>query len=215
VSVSTAPTSLSAQLFLLACDPDRQRLTQASDLGYVLRAAILAELSQDGLLSVRDGRVRASGSRRARDPLLTAVLREVEEGTPRTWRRLIMRRARPTVGVVRRQLAAANVIAVDSRRLFGLVPVQQLTVHDPVAVAALRARLHAALYGDLPVEHIDPGDAALLALAAGGGLRTVLPWRDRRRYADRLTACGARAGGDVARIQRALAQLRTARHSSG
>ncbi|BBJ37690.1 hypothetical protein SSPO_004080 [Streptomyces antimycoticus] len=84
------------------------------------------------------------------------------------------------------QLAAAGLLTVkEPRTRFGT---RHLTVTDP---AALRARVSAALHGDGPVREI-PADAALLALAAAGGIRSVLSRQDHKTLRPRIDACTGR-----------------------
>ncbi len=80
------PDSLAAQLFLLAVDPGRRRLTGRGELGYVLRAAALVELQLSGHLVDDGGRPSASGGPPVPDPLLDAVLRQVAADPRRRWR---------------------------------------------------------------------------------------------------------------------------------
>ena len=76
------PGSLPALVYLLACDPERQKLT-GTELAVVVRGAALADLNLRGCL-VEDGRtLRASGTRRTGDRVLDGVLSEISEARPR------------------------------------------------------------------------------------------------------------------------------------
>jgi hypothetical protein len=46
-----------------------------------------------------------------------------------------------------------------------------------------------ALHGERPVRELPAADAALLALAAAGGIRSVVPRRDRKTFRARIDAC--------------------------
>jgi hypothetical protein len=80
----TPPDTLPAKLYLLACDVDRHRLTDRRDLGYLLRGAVLADLSLRGCLSDDDGTAKPSSSKRSGDRVLDDVLREITEGRSRS-----------------------------------------------------------------------------------------------------------------------------------
>ncbi len=66
---------------------------------------------------------------------------------------------------------------------------RRLTVTDPALPAALRARVLTALHGDGPVRDLPVADAALLALAAAGGIRSVVSRRDHTTFRARIDAC--------------------------
>jgi Golgi phosphoprotein 3 (GPP34) len=78
------PESLPARLYLLAYDRRRQRLTARTQLGYVLRAAALADLELRGNLTDQDGKARVAGDRVVADPVLDAVLQEIAGSRPRS-----------------------------------------------------------------------------------------------------------------------------------
>lgn len=204
------PASLAATLFLLAYDPDRGRLGRTEELRYLLRGAALIDLSQRGCVADRDGRVRASGTRRTGDPLLDALLREIAEANPKPWRHWI-RRGGGTVGAVRDQLADAGTIRVTTTRVLGIFPVRRITVPDPTLVPGLRDRVSNALRGNESPHSVDPTSATLVALAAAGPLRGVVSRRDRRTYADRIAAFEQHGGAAVPAVRAVLRQVRSAR----
>lgn len=207
----TAPDTLPAKLYLLAWDPDRQRLSHRDDLGYLLRGAILADLSLRGCVRDEDGDVRASGTRRTGDRVLDDMLREINEDRPRGWGAWVRRRAGATLIAVEDQLAAAGVVKVDERRVLGLFRRRRATVTEP---AALRAAVRDAALGNRPVSSVADADAALVALAATGDLRTVLSRRERKDNAERITACTERCGKAAPALRRVLTSVKAARASA-
>jgi hypothetical protein len=205
------PDTLPAKLYLLAWDPDRQRLSHRDDLGYLLRGAILADLSLRGCVRDEDGHVRASGTKRTGDQLLDDVLREMSEDRPRGWGAWVRRRARATLIAVEDQLAATGVVTVDTRRALGVFPRRRAMVTEP---AALRAAVRDAALGNRPVSSISDTDAALVALAATGDLRTVLSRRERKDNAERIEACTARCGKAAPALRKVLTSVKAARASA-
>jgi hypothetical protein len=207
----TPPDTLPAKLYLLAWDPDRQRLSHRDDLGYLLRGAILTDLSLRGCVRDDDGHVRASGTKRTGDRVLDDMLREISDDRPRGWGAWVRRRAGATLVAVEDQLVASGVVAVDVRRVLGLFPRRRATVTEPVA---LRAAVRDAALGDRPVSSLSEADAALVALVVAGDLRTVLSRRERKDNAERIAACTERSGKAAPALRRVLTSVKAARASA-
>jgi hypothetical protein len=113
------------------------------------------------------------------------VLRDAAAG--HGWKHLVRRHRKQTLTQVEDRLAAAGVLAVKAPRTpFGA---RRLTVTDRAVPAVLRARVSEALHGERPVRELPAADAALLALAAAGGIRSVVPRRDRKTFRARIDAC--------------------------
>jgi hypothetical protein len=197
------PTSLPAALFLLAHHPQRQRLTAGRRTGVLLRAAALAELTARGHLEDASGKARVRDPGRPADPVLAGVLDEIVGSRPRSWQHWVRRHRRSTWHAVRDQLCGAGVITVQAGPLGGRVEVSQLD-----ALAALHARADEVLRGREPVDQIDQRDAAIVALAAAGELRTVVPRRAGRRYRTRIRELTERAGAAVPALRRVLRATR-------
>lgn len=183
-------------MFLLAYDARRERLTWWTDVGLLVRAAALAELELRGVLIDERGRATVSRARRPEvtDPLLREVLAEIKASArPRRWQHWVQRGGRKARATVERRLVADGVIATERQRMFGLFPRTRITVRDPLLVGRLHARVAKALRS----RTVDPSDAAMVALAAAGGLHTVFGWRQRRanraRIAELTTASAAAA----------------------
>jgi hypothetical protein len=173
-------------MYLLAYDdaaegPYDRRRTQL-----LVRAAALIDLASRGRLAEDGGgKVTVSGTRPTGDPVLDSVLRDAAAG--HGWKHLVRRHRKQTLTQVEDRLAAAGVLAVKAPRTpFGA---RRLTVTDRAVPAVLRARVSEALHGERPVRELPAADAALLARAAAGGIRSVVPRRDRKTFRARIDAC--------------------------
>src|SRR5215475_13016042 len=79
------PESLPDQLFVLACDPERERLVRRMEAGYILRAAALVELQLRGNLRDGVGGPVVMGSTTPSEPVLRQVMEEIATSRPRRW----------------------------------------------------------------------------------------------------------------------------------
>ncbi|MCW2903281.1 MAG: hypothetical protein JWO67_5546 [Streptosporangiaceae bacterium] len=204
------PDSLPDRLFLLAYDVHRQRMSRCQELGYVLRAAALAELYLNGHLTEESGKPRVFVREPGPGPVLEDVLRQVAESRPRSWTHWVRKGSRGMVGAVRGHLAADGWIRVEPRRRLGIFPGHTVTVRDPRVVTQLNRRATTALREGRSPANVDPRDAATVALAAGGGLRTVLDGRERRRNKDRIKDLGEVGGPAAAALRKAIQRKRAA-----
>jgi hypothetical protein len=185
------PDSLPAQLFLLAVDPARRRLTGRGELGFVLRAAALVDLQLSGHLVDDGGRPKAPGMPGPSDPVLDPILAQVAAAPRRRWAYWVRKDARETVRWVRQQLVAGRRIELEPHRILGVLPARRIIVLDPFARDRIVGAIDAALGDGWPVGE---RTAALVALAAAGGMRTVLPPSRRRAHRKRLAELTARSG---------------------
>ena len=185
------PDSLPAQLFLLAVDPARRRLTGRSGLGYVLRAAALVDLQLSGHLVDDGGRPKATGNPEPPDPVLDPILRQVTADPRRRWSYWVGRDVRPTTAAIREQLVAGRRIEVEPYRILVLLPARRIIVLEPFARDRIVGAIDAALGDGWPVGE---RTAALVALAAAGRIRTVLPAARRRANRQRIAQLTERTG---------------------
>ncbi|SNS28187.1 GOLPH3/VPS74 family protein [Actinomadura mexicana] len=200
------PESLPARMYLLAYDLRKQRMTSGgARLGYVLRAAALTELYLDGRLG--DERRGPVPGTPGDDPY--GVLAQIAASRPRSWRHWVRKDARPIVAAVRDELVRGGWIRVRSRRVLGLVPRREVAVKDPRVVKALWGGASSALRGR-PVAHVNSYDAAAVALAAAGGLKSVLPGRDGRRHRRRIEELTARTGPAAPAVKKVIRQKKAA-----
>ncbi len=174
-------------MYLLAHDAAAEGPYDRSRTELLVRTAALADLALRGRLGENDNTVSVSGTEPTGVPVLDGVLRDAAGGG---WKHLMRRHRRQTLTQVEDQLAAAGVLTVDEPRTrFGT---RRLTVADPGVPAALRARVSAALHGDGPAREIPAADAVLLALAAAGGIRSVVSRQDHKTHRARIDACTGR-----------------------
>ncbi|WP_329521389.1 GOLPH3/VPS74 family protein [Spirillospora sp. NBC_01491] len=200
------PDSLPARMFLLAYDVNKQRMAGSGGrLGYVLRAAALTELYLDGRLA--EERRRPVPGTPGDDPY--GVLAQISTSRPRSWQYWVRKDNRAIVGTVRAELERGGWIRVRRRRVLGLFPSTRVTVRDTRVVKELWGGASSALRGR-PVAHVNSYDAAAVALAAAGELKTVLPGSDRRRHKRRIEELTARSGPAAPAVRKVIRSQRAA-----
>jgi hypothetical protein len=204
----TLPESLPARLYLLAYDPEKNRVTARSQLGLVLRAAALADLYLAGRVTDENGKARASGDRRPTgDPLLDEVLQELTEHRPRSWPGWIAR-GQSAVRTVRTQLEAGLYIRVEHRKIWP----DKIELLDRSAVQRYADELRAELRQ--PASRTEPRTAAVLALAARGEIATVISRGERREYRQHLDELAV-STGPIADALRKAWRSKQAQEASG
>jgi Golgi phosphoprotein 3 (GPP34) len=201
------PDSLPARMYLLAYDSEKRRhCVNGGHLGYVLRAAALTELYLDGRLI--DERRKPKPDTPGDDPY--GVVAQIAASRPRSWQHWVRKDAKAMLRTVQDELERAGYIRVRPYKVLGLFPRTQVTVHDPRVVKQLWGGASSALRGR-PVAHVNSYDAAAVALAAAGDLKTVLPRSDRRRHKKRIAELTARSGP----APRAVRKVLDAQHAAG
>ncbi|OEV06317.1 Golgi phosphoprotein 3 GPP34 [Streptomyces sp. Amel2xB2] len=198
--------SLPAELYLLACDTEKEKLTKRDVLGSVLRAAVLVELTDRGCITDDNGKVRAVGDRRTGDPLLDEALRGIAAEKPRKWKALVQRERKQTFQAVEAQLEKNRAIRVERRTWLS----DKIQVKDATLVKRLHAEAAETLTGGRPVAEFSTRQAALTALAAVGGFPTVTSGKDRRTYKKRIKELSERAGEAGPALKKALDEMQIA-----
>ncbi|MFG1852423.1 GPP34 family phosphoprotein [Actinomadura geliboluensis] len=197
------PESLPARMYLLAYDLRKQKMTGGgARLGYVLRGAALTELYLDGRL--QEERRRPVPGTPGDDPY--GVAAQIAASLPRSWQHWVRTDAKAIVETVRDELEQDGWIRVRRTRVLGLVPRHEVTVKDPRVVKELWGGASSALRGR-PVAHVNSYDAAAVALAAAGGLGSVLPRPDRRRYRRRIAELTARSGPAAPAVRKLIRSM--------
>ncbi|MFB4295530.1 GPP34 family phosphoprotein [Actinomadura sp. NTSP31] len=200
------PDTLPARMYLLAYDLRKEKLTvRGQELGYVLRAAALTELFLDGRLEDRRGRPVPGTP--GEDPY--GVLAQISASRPRSWQHWVRKDGRAFARTVRDELVRDGWIRVRGRRRLGLFPYEEVTVRDPRVVKDLWGGASSALRGR-PVAHVNSYDAAAVALAAAGELKSVLPGPERRRHKQRIKELTARSGPAPVAARKVLRSQRAA-----
>jgi hypothetical protein len=208
------PESLAGRLYLLAYDTRRQRMTARSELGFLMRAGALTDLLMAGHLTNEGGKPHAVSTGPLPDPLMDAVLRQIAGSRPRSWQHWVNKGARQAVWAVRDQLAADGWIRLEQRRVLGLFPSTKVTVRDTRVVKRLASTVSSTLRGGQPAARLDPRDAALVALAATGELKVVLPRALRRTHKRRITELGEIAQPVLQALKKAITNARAAAASA-
>ncbi|MFG3206600.1 GPP34 family phosphoprotein [Streptomyces sp. NPDC048192] len=176
---------LTCAMYLLAHDEAAEGPYDRSRTALLVRAAALTDLAMRGRLAEDRGTVSVSGTGPTGNPVLDRVLRDAVGG--HSWKHLLRHHRKQTLTDVEDRLAAAGLLTVkEPRTRFGT---RRLRVTDPAVTTALRARVSAVLRGDGPVRELPAADAALLALAAAGGVRTVVSRRDQKVFRSRIDTC--------------------------
>ncbi|WP_113698514.1 GPP34 family phosphoprotein [Nonomuraea lactucae] len=184
--------SLARSAFLLAFDLRKEKLTQGGELGYLLRAATLAELLLAGNLADESGKARALTAPAAEPGSLRAVVWEqISNSPPRSWRRWVQKDSGKAVRMVRDELAAARMISVERRRIL-LFSVERITPRKAYLSRRLAERVSRAIRGGQPVGHLDEDVRILAALATAARLKTVVhSWRETRLRRNRIQQLSA------------------------
>jgi hypothetical protein len=207
--VPNGSLSLAATLYLLAFNSETGKPTGAHT-ALLVRAGALTELAQRGMLTDADGRPRPLPDALTGDPALDGLLELIGESRPRTWGTWVGHQPRLTERAVRVQLVAHGYVAAKSRRVLGLFPVREHTLSKPDLVVAVRDDLRRVLHGEQPVAEVSERDAALIALAAAGELRTVVTAEDAKARKERISELEERGGGVGPVLEGVIAQVRSA-----
>ncbi|MFD3314632.1 GPP34 family phosphoprotein [Streptomyces sp. NPDC058694] len=203
--------SLPARLYLLAWDTTKLKVTDAAHLPHIVRAGALTELAQRGLLADVDGIATPTDpDAQTGDPVLDGLLELVEESRPHRWKTWVGLRARVTLEAVREQLAADGYLRAEKTRVLGVFPSVEYEIDRVAAVDRLREEAREVLEGPGPVEEVPERDAALVALAAGAELRTLLSGKEQRQYKQRIEDLAERSGATTPALKKAVQEVRSA-----
>ncbi|MFD5753170.1 GPP34 family phosphoprotein [Streptomyces sp. NPDC127033] len=197
---------LACLMYLLAYDDAAKGPYNRSRTELLVRTAALIDLALRGRLEEDSGgTVTVSGAQPTGDPVLDGVLSDA--AAAHGWKRLVRRHRKQTLTQVEDRLAAAGVLTVKTPRTRFFT--RRLTVNDRAVPAALRARVSVALHGNGPVTELPAADAALLALAAAGGIRSVVSRQDHKTFRGRIDACTERLATYAPGLEKAVRTLST------
>jgi hypothetical protein len=207
--VPVGPLSLPAHLYLLAWDTAKSEITGATQIPQLVRAGALTELAQRGLLVDDDGiATPVDMDASTGDAVLDGLLELVRESRPHRWRSWVTLHTRITLDAVREQLAAGGWLRARKRRALGLFPTVEYDLARPAAVEALQDEARQILRGPVPAVDISDRDAAVVALAAAAGLRT-LPAR-KESHDTRVEELIERSGQVAPTLRKVVHELRGA-----
>ena len=196
---------LYCRMYLTAYDTSAGDLHDRTRTGFLLRAAVLAELAIRGNLVDSDGDALVATPGPTGDPVLDLTLDHIARER-RSWKSWIKHDRKETLHAVEEQLAAQGVLAVEEKKSFGRSR-RTVSVPDPSAVTALKATVTELLHGTEPVARIAPADAALAALAAAGGIRSVVSRSDAHARKDRIEELTGRLGAVAPGLGKAVGGL--------
>jgi hypothetical protein len=209
-----APETLPGELFLLAFDTRKGKLTNRSHLGYVLRAGALNELYLRGHLVDADGKAQPGTPGATLDGVLAGVLEQVSASAPKKWHHWVRKDARAMFHTVRDQLEADRVIKVERRKLLGIFPADRITLRQPQLAARLASKVGGIARGRQPLSRVGAHDTALAALVAASSIKVTFSGSDRRRHKATITQLTA-ASGPVAPALRKVIRDAQAAAASG
>ncbi|WP_328708526.1 GOLPH3/VPS74 family protein [Microbispora hainanensis] len=198
------PRSLTAQLYLLAYDPRKERVVTNFRFPYLLRAAALTDLLLTGRIADDGGKVRVVSEERLADPVLDGLLHQIAQSGPRPWRHWIGKDTRATARAVRDELETKRWIRVELRQPFLVFNRSHVRVRDTRVVKRLATQVSAALTG--PVSRVGDHEAALVGLAAAAELGTILPRARRRAYKQRIALLSERGGPATPALRKVIQQ---------
>jgi hypothetical protein len=196
--------SLPARIYLSAYDPTKNRLTGRGELGVLMRAAALTELLHSGRLRDVDGRPEVEAGASRPEGQSGQILAEIEVSRRRPWAHWIGRGEKAMWREVQDGLVAAGLIRLEPYRVLGIFRATRVIVLDPMVVPRLHEAMSRVLRDHGPVERVDPRDAALVALAAAGGLRTAFDRRTAREHKARIAELSTVAGPAVAAVRKVI-----------
>jgi hypothetical protein len=204
------PETLPGELFLLAYDTRKGKLTNRSHLGYVLRAGALNELYLRGHLVDDGGKAKPGSRATGLDSVLSGVLDQITASTPKKWQHWVRKDTRAMFHAVRNQLEADRVIKVTPYRVLGIFPAARITLRQPQLVTRLAAKVAAIARGRQPVSRIDPHDTALTALIAATDIKVTVSGKDRREHKKTITQLTAASGPVAPALRKVIKEANAA-----
>ncbi|MFG1706359.1 GPP34 family phosphoprotein [Nonomuraea sp. M3C6] len=205
--------SLPRSAFLLAFDLRKEKLANRRELGYLLRAAALAELMMGGNLADESGKARAVTAPAAdAGSLQVAVWEQIASSPPRSWRGWIGKDRSHAYRLVRDELAAAGLIRVERRRIL-LFPVERITPRRPYVSRRLAERVGRAVRGSQPIGRLGPDVRVLAALAIAARLKAALSRRERHLHKERIEQLSKPVGPIATALRKSVEAAR--RDASG
>ncbi len=180
-----APTlTLPEELLLVALDDEKGSVNSRAStaLVYALAGGQLLELGLAERISLESKNVAVSDLAPLGDELLDGALARIAaERKPRTTKWWVNKLSRKLTRAYVDRLVELGLVAVERRKLLGIVPVTRHPQTTPGAEQEIRARLRAAI-----VDGVEPDErtAALVALVSACSLeRVVLPDKTERKQA--------------------------------
>ena len=178
--------TLAEELVLVATDKDGSVEMKAwNSLGNGIAGARLLELALAGRIALEDGKIVVVGATPTGDPLADEALEAIAASEkPRNAEHWVGKLAK---GGVRKRVFAGlderGVLAAERGKFLGLVPRTRQVEVDPEPERELRARLHAAVLGEVPAP--DARTVALASLVKACSLVNAVFARGERKDAEK------------------------------
>ncbi|TLS47117.1 GPP34 family phosphoprotein [Streptomyces montanus] len=198
--------TLPQRLYLLCYTVDKGKfeLTNLQGRGQLLRAAALTQLTLDGLLAAKGGKVARRAAKPPSDPFLAEVWRDVPAEKPKHWLQFVHNKAHTAERPIREQLAATGAITIQHERWLGLLAVDRVAVNDPQQVLALQERVrNAVLLGSDPAA-IPVDELTMAVFATEVEVTSVFTGNERRTHKQALKTLAAHYDGVVPGLRKAL-----------
>ncbi|MFI1955882.1 GPP34 family phosphoprotein [Streptomyces xinghaiensis] len=197
--------ALQYRMYLLAYDAAVHGPFNRSRSGFLVRAALLTELALRGEAVEADGEVRLREPQAGTGPWAGGTqTAPAARGTG--WCALLLRDRDATLRTVEEHLAARGLLVVEDCRAL-VAPVRRVTLTDRNAARTVHRQAAGVLHGPEPADRVPVRDAALLALAAMGGMSQVVSRTDPRQRA-RIEALTSRIGDIAPGLEQAVRALR-------
>ncbi|MEA2234575.1 MAG: hypothetical protein QOD83_4391 [Solirubrobacteraceae bacterium] len=202
------PQEVHYRVYLMAYDLEKEDLYDRTRTAFLARAGVLTELAIRGDVVDADGGVHVANAEPTGDPALDEALQQIA-GHDRSWKSWLRHDYKRTLDTIENQLRATGLLAVDDKKILGLLSRTHVTVTDPSLVKQLQDEARTILHGARPAGEIDAADAAVVALAAAGLVPSVVSRKESREYKDRIEALTERVGAIAPGLEKAFQGIRT------
>ncbi|MFB7653333.1 MULTISPECIES: GPP34 family phosphoprotein [unclassified Streptomyces] len=204
--------TLPQRMYLLMYTPDKEKF-EVQNLqfrGQKVRAAALAQLFNQGLIGIRQGKSpkavrQVSGT--PGDSFLDEVWRGTPADEPKKWLDLLHPYAHTAESSVREQLAATGEITippVKGLKKLSLLSQHEVLVNRPETVSAVRDQVRTPVLTGADPAALPPDDLAMTVLAAESDLYHVFSRDERREHKKLLEEFDLRFDDTIPGLRRAL-----------
>ncbi|MGP4011989.1 GPP34 family phosphoprotein [Streptomyces sp. 4N124] len=177
--------NLPQRMYLLCYTVDKEEF-EAVNLqgrGQLLRAAALAELVFDGLLTTQKKKVVRSHAEAPHDPFLAGVWRDIPAEKPKSWLQFVHNKATTAEKPVREQLVAAGAVSPPVKRsLLSPIASHQVTVNDPQQVLTLQTTARSAVLDGADPATVPADELAMAVLPVECEVLSVFTSKEMRQH---------------------------------
>lgn len=200
------PQTLPQRLYLLCYTVDKGKfeLTNLQGRGQLLRAAALAEMTVDGLLSAEGGKVLRLPSEPPADVFYAEVWRDLPTEKRKNWLKFVHDKAHRAETPVRDQLGATGAVTVTREKRLGLVGFDRVTVNEPEQVRALQESVRETVLRAPHPSTVPMDELTMAVFAKEVEVTTVFSGKERREHSQALKALAARFDEIVPGLRKTL-----------